>query len=260
MPEKGTLAGRPGISAWHVQLLRFTAFQTPASRISAVTWWEDLIKQPPERKTTKPKEQLQQEEGSFEAGKLVLTMHPMRIDWVYSGIDKEPEEESVLPTIGTLSNALKPFIQLVDNWFQLNTMPPVQRTALGMVLWQPVENRQKGYAQLSKYLTTVRLDSENSSDFLYQINRPRASKSGLANLRINRLSQWSISSRRGIAMSFAPEGVTHTMGQERFACHLLLDINTAADFKNEIPKEKLVPILEEFCELAVEIATEGDIQ
>src|SRR5436190_1193852 len=69
---------------------------------------------------------------------------------------------------------------------------PITRLAFGAVLAQPTEDRHSGYVQIAKYLPSIRLDVDGSSDFLFQINRPRPSRVGIENLLINRLARWSV--------------------------------------------------------------------
>ena len=66
--------------------------------------------------------------------------------------------------------------------------------------------RELGYRELGRFLPAVRLD-EDSSDFSYQINRPRRS-TVIPELSVNRLSKWSVgkfqafvASETGIAVS-----------------------------------------------------------
>ena len=151
------------------------------------------------------------------------------------------------------------FLELMQRWFQLETFPLINRVALGVILTQPVETKREGYQRLSTYIPSVHIDIENTSDFHYQINRPRSSRSGVPDLRINRLTKWSVALWRGATISMGPESVQHSMGREHFACRLELDINTAPGLTAEIARENLPRILEELADLADEIAREGDI-
>ncbi len=100
-----------------------------------------------------------------------------------------------------------------------------------------------------------------SSDFSYQINRPRISGSGIPDLKINRLSKWSVASWRLEEWSLGPQTTVKTLeGQEAFSCRLELDINTAADFSGEITSQSLASIFAEQINLGAEIAEHGDIK
>lgn len=257
MPQQSTV-NRPALEAWQAQILRLTAFPSPAAQVTEPSWWTDLVGQPPETRTLQPKRGGQHEEGRFEGRKLVLRVEPTRIDWLFTPID-DGEEGEIFSTIGTFPESLTAFLRLMFHWFEIETCPLVQRLAFGAILLQPVEDRQAGYRLVSTYLPSVQLDAEGSSDFLYQINRPRNSDSGITALRVNRLSKWSVAARRRAEFSLGPGGVGYFPGQEHFACCLELDINTVADFQGELHREQLPRIFEELVELGKEIAAEGDI-
>lgn len=206
-----------------------------------------------------PKRGAVQEEGKFDGGRLILSVQPMRIDWVVSAHIVEGNELETFPTIGPFSESLRTFLVLIERWLQSETAPPVKRIALGAVLLQAVENKHMGYEQIAKYLRTVQIDPSNSSDFLYQINRPRVSASGIVDLKINRLSKWSVSGWRSALLAVTPASVEQAMGPESFACRLEFDINTAADFVGSLPRDGLSKIVRELANLGQEIARDGDV-
>ena len=218
-----------------------------------------MLGEPPEVRVSQPRMGGQQEEGPFEEGKLVLTIQPTRVDWLFAvAEDKEPNVGEIT-AIGAFPELLDKFLTQMLHWFELETCPSAQRLAFGAVLLQPVESRQEGYRQLSAYLPCVQLDPAGSSDFFYQINRPKNSSSGMAGLRINRLSKWSVAVTRGSVLSFGQVSTLHTLGSEHFACRLELDINTAPGFSGELTQEELPVIFQELVDLGKEIAQEGDI-
>jgi len=169
------------------------------------------------------------------------------------------ENEVVGKTIGPVREALDIFSPLMRRWFELESCPPVQRLAFGAILRQPVNDQQSGYRQISAYLPFVKLDAENSSDFSYQINRPRVSTSGFAELKINRLSKWSVVAGQSIQFAVGLTSARYLPGRAYFACHLEVDINTAAEFQGELPRDQLPQIFQELVDLGIEIAREGDI-
>ena len=148
----------------------------------------------------------------------------------------------------------------MTRWFNSSGCPPIQRLAFGAVLLQPVDNQQKGYRQLAAYLPSLQLALEGATDFFYQINRARPSHSGVPNLKINRLSKWSVYSwaMAEAEVSLAPE-TRFRVRQKGAACRLELDINTHPDFLGDLPQEQLSHIFEELLSLGQEIAREGDI-
>ena len=248
------------LSGWEVQLLRVTAFPSPSAQLSRPTWWTDLIGEPPEKQVLQPREQGQRDEGLVDGKRLILEVQPTRIDWLFTRAGDQEFESEGYATIGLLPEVLNAFLPLILRWFELETCPSVQRLVFGAVLLHIVENRQDGYRQLSAYLPSVQLDTEGSSDFLYQINRPRNSGSGIPDLRINRLSKWSVATVRGFTLSIGSLPVTQSVQTPEFtACRLEFDINTTQFFQGDLEREQLPQVFQELVDLGVEIVREGDV-
>jgi hypothetical protein len=213
----------------------------------------------PETRISQPRIATLQEEGPFQGGVLTLKIEPLRIEWLLGKSTETLAEEDTLPVLGRLIETLPEFKALMTRWLAVPDVPPVNRLALGAVLLQPVDTRQEGYRRLSSYLRAVHVDPETSSDFFYQINRRRPSRTGVANLNINRLSKWSSSLAMRRMIVAGPGGVSIAAAQEFHACRLELDINTAPEFPGPLPNEIRAGLLDEFVDLSLEIAREGDI-
>jgi hypothetical protein len=249
------------LAAWQVQTLRLTAFPGPSAQIIEPTWWRDLRGEEPEIRSSSPRKGGLREEGPFADGNLILGFQPMRIDWLYAPISDEKEQAEGFLTIGSLDNAITTFAPLMNRWFELDTCPPVQRLAFGAIIMQPVEDLRTGYRRLMQYLRSVRLENvNNASDFLYQINLWRDS-GVIPDLRINRLSKWSVASWQTVSMHMIPAAaaVQGAIGARHYACRLELDINTVPEFQGEFERGQLSPILKELIDFAVEIANRGEI-
>lgn len=253
------LTSLPPLAAWQVELLRATAFVEPEGAIAPSNWWDNLVGLPPESVSSRPKTGREQREGTFQGRKLILQVQPDRVDWLFApAVPEKPGElpESP-PSAGSFPDVLKPFLTLVLDWLKI--APPISRLAFGATLFQSVEDRRAGYLHLANYLRSVQLDPD-TSDFSYQINRPRNSKSGVPELKINRLMKWSVMLFTLFGMSFEkkmPAKATIT-GQESH-CRLELDINTAPDFPGPLPPAEVADIFQELVGLAEEIAAEGDV-
>ncbi len=250
-------AALPPLEAWQTMSVRVTGF--PADPITReVSWWADLVGYPPEAAASRPKVGQYGTEGEFEGRQLSLQVQPDRFDWSLAPVIKLSEEEpSTLPLAGPFSEVLGSLMKIVERW--LPVAPTITRLAFGAALAQPCEDRRSGYIQIAKYLPNVALDPD-SSDFLYQINRPRASKAGIENLRINRLMKWSVMQFHRFSMAFEKLGIrTVGLAPGDSACRLELDINTVPDFKGNLLPEKLPAVLRELVDLAFEIAAKGDI-
>jgi hypothetical protein len=163
----------------------------------------------PEMRTVRPRQGGSQEEGAFGTGRLILRLESMRIDWLLTVAGEQKSSGEDAPTIGAFPEVLRGFQELIERWFSLETCPSVIRLAFGAVLLQPVASLQHAYQQLGHYLPSMMSDPEGSSDFLYQINRRRDSTTGIAGLKINRLSKWSAASFMTMRFAGSPERILY---------------------------------------------------
>ncbi|MGL5872035.1 MAG: hypothetical protein ACRC2R_06650 [Xenococcaceae cyanobacterium] len=248
----------PKLEEWQANNLRLTAFLSPSAQIGEQDWWQTLLGELPDNKSSQPKTGIQQEEGSFKdgqvEGKLILIVQPTRVDWQLVPSDFNGSE---IPTIGSFLDSVNSFLALMLRW--LKDSPPIQRLAFGSSILQFVNSSQEGYKCISGYLP-FDLD-EDSSDFFYQINRPRQSTSvELPDLKINRLSRWGIQLLVNIAFSLNKPAPQRTTKPAQVTIALDLDINTAENILDELPSEQLSQIFKELVELGKEIAEKGDIK
>jgi hypothetical protein len=242
------------LEQWQASNLRLTAFLSPSAQISDQNWWQMLLGELPDNKISQPKTGIQQEEGSFKddriEGKLILTVQPTRVDWQ---LVPPALNSSGFTITGSFIDSINSFKSLMLRW--LEESPPTQRIAFGASIIQFVNSSQEGYKLLSNYLP-FDLD-EDSSDFLYQINRPRKSTFvEFLDLKINRLSRWGVN----VITNFEFSSVGFIPKPPQVNIGLDLDINTTEEVVNELPSEQLHKIFEELVELAEEIAYKGDIK
>lgn len=258
MPET-KIPNRPPLSVWQVESLRMTVFPSPAAQIEPEpSWWTDLVGEPPETQVMQRKQGIRREEGPFASGRLILTIQPSRIDWLYRAMDDAESDREGPSTVGPLPESLNTFSQLMSRWFESGECPSAQRLAFGAILLQPVDDRQTGYQRLAAYLPDLQLSLEGATDFFYQINRARNSCSGIPGLKINRLSKWAAFSWTITEIPPVPEGRLQVR-QKGTGCRVELDINTHPDFSGDLPQDQLPRIFEELVTLGQEIAREGDI-
>ncbi len=240
------------LSDWQTETLRVTAFPSPSATIGQPTWWSDLTGEAPESRTTRPREGVFIDQGNWGGRTLSLGINPTRIDWVFGGIEDDSPSS-------IFSDSLNVFQELILRWLPM--CPAINRLAFGAIVRAPVENREAGYRQIAAYLPHIQLDPVNSSDFLYQINRPRASTSDVNGLTVNRLSKWSVGMFSVIPMNFAlqPSRVEVYSVPQTFSCRVEVDINTSQEFPSELPQALLPQILKELIYLGQEIIREGDM-
>lgn len=243
-------------SEWQAGRLRLTAFVPVSVRVGDVRKWQDLVGQPPDSSSYRPKMESLEEQGPFEKGELQFNMVPGRIDWLYGAISTTEQLAERMPALGAFATEVVTFRKIVESW--LENPIPILRLAVGSELFIPVPDRDAGYEQLAKYVQhAVRVDL-NSSDFLYQINRPRVTRSGVEGLRINRLSTWRVIMLR-LKMKYTSGGQTvDREGEQLHALHVTTDVNTSPEYGKELPQDRLVTLFRELVELTMEIAEKGD--
>lgn len=250
-----TCVQRAELSEWYAESLRLTAFTLlpPASHDS---WWQLVTGDVPDTETVQRKIGQVRVEGKFGPGGLVLEILGNKIDWVLAP-STDPslwKVDKLLPNVGLFNETRDDFVKTISRW--LVSASPVVRLAFGARLMLPVADKEEAYRRLSSYLP-FNLDEKNSSDFNYQINRPRKSRVLGEELRINRLMKWaSILLRAITGTSVAKTGVT---AQSNQVCFLELDINTDAAYDKQLPEKDLLSLFQELVELANEIAEKGDI-
>lgn len=244
-------------SLWKVGQVRLTAFPIAPLEYSLFNWWPELTGEKPENRRELPRNGKLTEEGNFTSKKLRLNIEPGRVDWFFESSDENASQSFELPTLGKWPEAIDEFSKLVKRWSKLNSLPKFRRLAFGAILSQPVNGLKEGYERLNEYLSAVQLDTGNSSDFFYQINRPRAKSTVLPEVSVNRLSKWSVSRLESGFISLE-QMLPPVKKKTFFACRLELDISTAVDYAHEL--EKLEMLYDEFVDLAIEISQRGDIK
>lgn len=247
-----TVQNKADLSTWQAESLRVTCFPSSATEFNAANWWQDVVGEQPENTIVRARDGFRQDEGNFNGRKVVLGIQPIRIDWLM----KSKGEEGEL-TISSFQDSLDTFLELMSHWFKIS--PPLRRLAFGVILASPVDDRKSGYELIANYLPNVKIDPVGSSDFLYQINRLRNSQL-VSDLEINRLSKWSVVKQGLARVDLLPEArVSLFPSSDTFSCRLELDINTSADYKNDLPVDTLTNVFLELVDLAKEIALKGDI-
>ena len=241
--------------AWETELLRLTGFPSAASKIEEQTWWKDVAGAVPEVRKEKPNKGELQESGQFNGGRLILQIQPTRIDWVHSAIE-DPDGDMTFPSLGSFPNSLDRFLKSILTWLNSASCPQMQRLALGAVLLQPVKDIREAYTKLSSYLG-IDIDP-NSTDFLYQINRPKDCSADVAGLKVNRLTKWSGASLQFLEVQLDnSSSKQREIGNAQFFCRLELDISSNTDFPGDLPQQQLPRIFELFADLGKNLATKG---
>src|SRR5262245_10595841 len=110
---------------WLTESLRFTVFTAPSPVTGYDGWWQELIGAEPDTVTSRPKVGEFQQEGPFGLGRLIFSIEPWRIDWIYSPQPKEGQ--GGFSVLGKFEESLEPFLQLTRGWLSLPTCPATIR-------------------------------------------------------------------------------------------------------------------------------------
>jgi hypothetical protein len=250
-----------GSSKWLIESLRVTTFLSPLVNFDPSTWWINVTGGPPETRTSKPVRGEFVDAGEFLGQYLQLAIQPGRVDWSLTPRVSEVDiDDTRLRSLGEFPRAIGPFVSVMKSW--LPSSVGVVRLAYGVVLLKEVKDSAAGYEHLAGFLPAIKLDNR-SSDFMYQINRPRILASGTL---INRLTKWSVVAFQKVRLSFPVSGPPITgpatlyspSDAVKWASRLEIDVSTAAT-QVEMDASQLPNVLDNLEVAAREIAVTGDI-
>lgn len=244
------------VEEWQAVSMRITAFLRAVVPATPTEWWNSAVGSEPEAIASRPKAGEYQVQGAVEGKQLTLHVLPGRIDWKLSALAKGAGEEltDFLISMGLLSESLASIRKLASTW--LPGAPELVRLAFGAVLAQPTQSPHDAFVRLRRYLPAVTIDPDGTSDFLYQINRPRPSTS-IQGRYINRLTKWSVLAAQRIIMPLGGEAIRSV--DEGTSCRLELDINTTPIVGDILPTSGLTQLFTEMTDLASELAQRGDV-
>lgn len=240
---------------WQPSLFRCTAFFKQADVLHSNTWWKDIFGTEAESQNRNQRSLEYLDESTFSDYKISLSVNPARMDLRMS-VPTEFNNQLQFITLGSFQDNHNIFNEVIAKWLRLPNLPAISRFAYGLILLKPVQRLDQGYEFLQPLLHEVNLDIGNSSDFLYQINRPKDSETGIPNLRINRLSKWAVLRVNAALMSSSTPVVVEV--PDSFAAHLELDINTTKESVDTLPSDKLSKVYSELVDFAIDIAQNGD--
>ena len=249
-----------GVSAesWQVEQLRTTAFVLGGQAGDLPeTWWRQVVGGAPEEQRSRPQQGIVEQFGLFQGMRLNVVWRSDRVDWrLIPNVVRSGQPLDGFPVLGAYSDALKDFVELSKKG--LDNCGPMIRLASGAVLLKRVPNLEAAYAVLASYLPSISFDLNGATDFLYQINRPRSSRS-VDSLVINRLTKWSVFVGGMLSISLtggSPVLVPGIPGQH--VCRLELDINTVPS-TSAVDAGKVNLVFQELVNFGFEIAENGDI-
>lgn len=247
------------MGGWQVESLR-TTFFCSAQEENDPRLWERLVGGPAEVIDIRPQQGVSTFTGRVDGIQLQVIVAVGRVDLnaqpalsVQLGLPVQPDPP-VAFHLPDPEAALASLTRIATAWAD-STASIITRLAFGAELTVPVDNLEEGYRGLGRYLPPLAAlyDSE-TTELLCQINRPRQSEVN-PDLRINRVTSWSVQQLSSLELTLAPAGVqqiatTVTQHTQR----LTLDISTDAQLG---PLEDASALLGELVAHASSIAS-GD--
>jgi hypothetical protein len=235
---------------WQLFQARLSVFVSPDTVVPE-TLWRKVVGDDPEKSLQNRSTLMKIQSGPLADGILSLQTQPIRIDWIYQA-EEAGSKGATPPLLGRFPAAADPLIQLGRRWATSNGFPSATRLALGFILLFPTTSRQDGYQGLRQFIDGVP-NAPDATDFLYQVNRPRAGHAGIEGLQVNRLSKWSVSAFR----LFAVSALGAQLSQFHLFLQLELDISTGADFQGVIPGERVGAVIDDLLSASFEISELG---
>jgi hypothetical protein len=178
--------------------------------------WQNITNELPQNKIERPLEGLVIEEGLWHNNGLAIATHSERVDVMVS---PTPIITPVLPSIGELDNIDETLSHILNRI----SFDKVVRIGFGLTLQYEENSHESAYRTLARFLPNLLLEVD-SSDFLYQINKPTQSKTD-STIKVNRMQRWSAVSIEIFSFGNTSNFET-TNNKQLFATRLELDINT----------------------------------
>ena len=248
-------------AVWRVVSLRITAFPVPGIEVEPLSskW---LTGDEPEDRRQQPKSRSSLEVANVIIGdrvrsaRIVTTPFQTDLHLDESATSEEPEPAAtVKPELMVASESLAKLRKLAAKWF--GSEWPTTRIAFGAVLRKNAYNRREAYLALAEYLPFA-FDAEETSDLVYQINRPRPS-TVIPDLTLNRLNNWVVLTTH--VVQFSADAMKSSATEPRIVStdiQLTLDISSAAS-DVQLEAGTVPSLFDELIDLGLEIAADGDV-
>jgi hypothetical protein len=241
---------------WLTETIRFSAFGE--ALVPGSSLLSDIFGVQPEDVNERPAQSFRQEAARYGHCRIIVTRSPQRLDLIFADLADANTSDP------TRSN-YKPFFDIgdYDDVFE-SVRPRVHdlvgklqnptRLAYAPILFAPAQTPIEAYRLLAEKLTQLHFDPDTDTDVLWQINRPRMSRTGP--IRLNRVSKWHAIVQH---LQIIPPISRVPQRYDAAAARVEIDINTPADNPRALADIDIMSITDELVLLAREILDKGDI-
>lgn len=241
---------------WQVDTSRISVFPEDNVRTSPSRIWDQFIGEEPDSVQFE-QSRLNARQKKYGNRTIALVKQQAQIDWQFPIVPDKSTSQQGLPNWGSLPDEVNAILEFAKKWLICTEIMPVNRLAFGATLLTPTVDEATAYEKLQMLFPSI--DPENVSDFSYQINRRRSSKT-TKGLKINRLSRWNIATLERTVSTLDPiADIGENRPDRLYSVRVELDINTGSNIGYTLPSESLVANFEELVDMGLEIAREGDI-
>lgn len=255
-PFRGCMEPEHLSRPWRALGIRLSVFPATAWEAPQDVW-QDAVGEPPETDQRQPREHARIQSGPWREGSLQLTSSPMATVWQAS----PGATEVGLPNLEgwAVADVLPDFLSITRPWL-VSAEFEIKRIGFGLNAVLSASDRISSYKILRDIINSANVDPENTSDLIYQINRPLPSKSMGDQVRLNRVMKWHaprFGSVRFQIISGEPSAAAGP-NEAYFAC-LESDTNTPADLPRHLDHALIGAIYDELVDLAWKTLEFGEI-
>jgi hypothetical protein len=238
---------------WNIESIRVTAFHRGTFNTRSLeTWLETTSENVPT--------QVNKTAASFSGVSRSPDGFFIRADWNGNRFDVmlTPVQPETVAYLAPFNEARRLFDRFVDSVPHIESLPAVDRIALGVILTASVDDEGQGINLLRPAIHGLQIDPR-ARDFLYRVNYPSESRNR-EGVNINRLATWSVGKVQTIQIQLRPNGsqIQETVNEMPTAIRLELDINTDKSIRLEANSEVIAQFLSEMEVVATNIANNGE--
>ena len=252
------MRNKANIKQWEATHLRITLFPSEEFKDNPEKLWPKIDGLSLDESKIKPKTFESVFEGSFNNLMVIMTVLPIKLDFIIKSpefLSFDSTSAPIIPTLGNYAEAIGGFNKLAKSWVNQLHIDKYNRVAFGTELLRKVSDRDEGYKELSNLLP-IKVDAKDTTDFQLRINKPiKHVTKEKKEVTVNRLTTWGVL-KRNARIDTPGEFSSAYNYPEAFYTHLILDINTAPN-QGEYNKDESFNLYTSFTEFGTNMSNKG---